>query len=74
MTTAVVSTSIDSRGVAQVTLNNPAKHNAFDDAIIADLQDAFSTIDRNPDVRLMILAAEGKKGFRPFCKSGSRLI
>ena len=32
-----VITKIDSDGIARVTLNNPSKHNAFDDQIIAQL-------------------------------------
>ena len=36
-----VITQIDSRGVAQVILNNPDKHNAFDDQMIIELTNAF---------------------------------
>lgn len=60
MTATMVSTHIDTQGIARVNLNNPAKHNAFDDAIIAELQAAFEAVNKNPDVRVMILAAEGK--------------
>ena len=55
-----VSTQIDNRGIAQVTLNNPEKHNAFDDQIIAQLTEAFSAVAANPGVRVMLLASEGK--------------
>ncbi len=55
-----VSTQIDSRGVARVTLNNPDKHNAFDDHIIAQLTKAFSAVADNPSVRVMLLTSEGK--------------
>jgi len=55
-----VSTLIDSRGVAQVTLNNPDKHNAFDDHIIGQLTDAFKAVADNSAVRVMLLASEGK--------------
>jgi methylglutaconyl-CoA hydratase len=51
---------IDSRGVARVTLNNPDKHNAFDDQIIAQLTTAFKAIAANTDVRVMILGSLGK--------------
>ena len=34
----------DRRGVATVTLNRPAVHNAFDDALIAALSDAFKRL------------------------------
>ena len=53
-------TEIDSRGVAKVTLNNPSKHNAFDDYMITQLSNAFTAIAENSDVRLMILASEGQ--------------
>ena len=52
--------NIDSRGVARVTINNPDKHNAFDDQIIAQLTQAFKAIANNTDVRLMILDSAGK--------------
>ena len=55
-----VITQIDSRGVAQVTLNNPDKHNAFDDQMIIELTEAFHTVAANPDVRIMLLKSEGK--------------
>ncbi|MBT6693447.1 MAG: enoyl-CoA hydratase/isomerase family protein [Porticoccaceae bacterium] len=55
-----VTTQIDNRGVAQVTLNNPDKHNAFDDQMIIQLTDAFNSITANPAVRIMLLTSEGK--------------
>ena len=60
MTTKLVTTALDDRGIATVTLNNPNKHNAFDDAIIRDLTDAFTAVERDPKVRVMILASNGK--------------
>ena len=47
-------------GVATVTLNRPDKHNAFDDQIIADLKTLFEEIDHDQQIRVMILAANGK--------------
>jgi methylglutaconyl-CoA hydratase len=61
-----VSSQIDERGVATVTLNNPEKHNAFDDAIIAELSATFESLANNKAVRVMILAATGKS----FCAGG----
>ena len=55
-----VQTTIDARGVARVTMNNPSKHNAFDDSIIAELSNAFSALDADPQVRVVVLAAQGK--------------
>jgi methylglutaconyl-CoA hydratase len=43
-----------------VTLNHPEKHNAFDDALIAELTTAFQSLDANPAVRAVILSAAGK--------------
>lgn len=55
-----VTVSIDSRGVATVTMDNPDKHNAFDDQIIAQLTEAFTALDANPAVRAMVLQGTGK--------------
>lgn len=46
--------------VGIVTLNNPDKHNAFDDVLIADLTAAFQSLDTNSDVRVVVLSAVGK--------------
>ncbi len=55
-----VQVTLDCQGVATVTLNNPDKHNAFDDLIIARLTRVFSEIEDNDAVRVMVLAANGK--------------
>ncbi|MEP4145628.1 MAG: enoyl-CoA hydratase/isomerase family protein [Halioglobus sp.] len=55
-----VTTAIDARGVATVTLDNPQKHNAFDDKIIAELTEAFTTVDHDPAARVMVLASNGR--------------
>ncbi|NIB39267.1 enoyl-CoA hydratase/isomerase family protein [Pseudomaricurvus alkylphenolicus] len=60
MTEPMVVTNIDARGVATVTMNNPDKHNAFDDAIIAQLTETFQSVANNPEVRILVLASEGK--------------
>ena len=59
MSNAII-TSIDKRGVATVTINRPDKHNAFDDAIIAELTNVFKHINANSNVKVMVLAANGK--------------
>lgn len=56
-----VKSTIDSRGVARVTIDNPKKHNAFDDRIIAQLTETFKAIADNTDVRVMVLDSEGKQ-------------
>lgn len=46
--------------VARVTLTRAAKHNAFDDGLIAQLTGAFEQLGEDPGVRAIVLAAEGK--------------
>tara|TARA_B100000446_G_scaffold136549_1_gene128859 strand:- start:454 stop:1302 length:849 start_codon:yes stop_codon:yes gene_type:complete len=55
-----VVTCVDDRGVATITMNNPDKHNAFDDSIIAELTHAFHAVANDDQVRLVILASAGK--------------
>ncbi|MBB3167007.1 enoyl-CoA hydratase/isomerase family protein [Simiduia aestuariiviva] len=50
----------DARNVVTVTLDRAEKHNAFDDAVIAELQQAFERARDDQSVRALILAAEGK--------------
>ncbi|MBC3764620.1 enoyl-CoA hydratase/isomerase family protein [Neptunicella marina] len=52
--------SVDKRGVATVTLNRPQKHNAFDDALIAELTAQFKQIAADKTVRVVVLTANGK--------------
>lgn len=60
MNTATVHTSIDSRGVARVTLERPEKHNAFDDVVIGELRTAFDMLAMCDEVRVVVLASEGR--------------
>jgi methylglutaconyl-CoA hydratase len=46
-------------GVARVTLNRPELRNAFDDALIRELQKAFENVQRDAAVRVMVLAGNG---------------
>lgn len=50
----------DAQGVAWLTLNRPEVHNAFDDAMIAQIIDALETTDHDPQVRALVLRANGK--------------
>ena len=59
MSNKVIS-SIDARGIATVTLNNPDKHNAFDDVVITQLTDCFNELHASDHVRVVILAAMGR--------------
>lgn len=53
-------THIDASGRATLTLNRPELHNTFDDALIAELTTALRELEANPEVRVVILAANGK--------------
>ena len=53
-------TSIDSRGVAKVIINRPDVHNAFNDALISEITTAFNDLGSNPEVRVIVLASNGK--------------
>jgi len=52
--------AVNEHGVAIVTLNNPDKHNAFDDEIIKQLTTIFTDISQRDDISIMVLASIGK--------------
>ncbi|MFQ3610557.1 MAG: enoyl-CoA hydratase/isomerase family protein [Fimbriimonadales bacterium] len=47
-------------GVAQVILNRPELHNAFDETLIADLTRTFTSLREDDSVRVVVLKGEGK--------------
>ncbi len=47
-------------GVSQVTMSRPDVFNAFDEAMIAELDAAFEALERDASVRVIVLAGEGK--------------
>ena len=47
-------------GVAQVTMSRPAVFNAFDEAMIAELDAAFALLAEDTSVRVIVLAGEGR--------------
>jgi len=49
-----------SAGVAQITMSRPAVFNAFDERMIAELDAAFAEQCTDPEVRVIVLAGEGK--------------
>jgi methylglutaconyl-CoA hydratase len=52
---------IEARGAAAwVWMNRPELHNAFDETLIEELTQAFAVLDRDPAVRAIVLAGEGK--------------
>lgn len=52
--------SLDPRGIATLTLNRPEVHNAFDDALIGELNVAIAHYAGHAQVRLLVLRATGK--------------
>lgn len=55
-------------GVAAVWMNRPERHNAFDEQLIQELCRAFTELDGDPQVRVVVLGGRGKS----FC-SGADL-
>ncbi|MBN9500088.1 MAG: enoyl-CoA hydratase/isomerase family protein [Alphaproteobacteria bacterium] len=53
-------TKIDDRNVAMLTLARAEFHNAFDDALIAALTTEILRLGAMPELRAIVLAAEGK--------------
>lgn len=53
-------TSIDSRGVANLILNRPEVHNAFDDQMIAELIKVLDELAADDNVKILLLSARGK--------------
>jgi methylglutaconyl-CoA hydratase len=47
-------------GVSQLTMSRPAVFNAFDEAMIGELDAAFAQLIADPEVRVIVLAGEGK--------------
>jgi len=45
--------------VGRITLNRPEVRNAFNDDVIAELTEAFKDMGSRPDVRCIVLAAQG---------------
>ncbi len=49
-----------SGGVARITLNRADLHNAFNEVFIAEIAAAFEEVGKRDDVRVVVLAGEGK--------------
>jgi len=50
----------DARGVVRLNLNRPEVLNAFDEALIARIDQCFQTLGSDPTVRVIVLGATGK--------------
>ncbi len=46
--------------VGLLTMNRPERHNAFDDAIIAELTEALRSMEADDGIRVVVLSAAGK--------------
>lgn len=60
MSEPTVLISRDDRGVVTATLNRPALHNAFDEALIQRLIECFEALDADAGCRVLVLAGAGK--------------
>lgn len=49
-----------SQGVATLTLNRPDKSNAFNDTLIAEMIDALKAVERDNEVRAVVITGAGK--------------
>lgn len=47
-------------GIGTITLNRAELHNAFDDKFIVELTNAIKNLEKDPVVRIIVLAAKGK--------------
>ncbi len=47
-------------GVAQINMARPAVFNAFDEAMIGEMDAAFAQVVQDPNVRVIVLAGQGK--------------
>lgn len=50
---------VSPEGTGVLTLNRPAKRNAFNAEVIAELTDAFETLSKNPSCRLLLVRGNG---------------
>jgi methylglutaconyl-CoA hydratase len=46
--------------VALVTLNRPERHNAFDDALIAELTETLRSVEAEDAIRVVVLSGAGR--------------
>jgi methylglutaconyl-CoA hydratase len=54
-----VTLATDARGIATLTLNRPERRNAFDDALIAELIEAYHSVGADPNIRALVLTGAG---------------
>ena len=56
---SLVTTALDARGVATLTLSRPEKHNALDNATTRELHAALLAVEGDPSVRVVVLTGAG---------------
>lgn len=61
-----ITIATDSRGIARLTLSRPEKHNTLSGRMIDELTEAAARLGADPEVRVVVLAAEGES----FCAGG----
>ncbi|MBG0809777.1 enoyl-CoA hydratase/isomerase family protein [Methylosinus sp. H3A] len=61
-----IASSLDSRGVATLTLSRPERRNALDQTMVSELIEALRRIDEDAQTRLLVLAGAGAA----FCAGG----
>lgn len=59
MTEQVLLQTVDSRGVARLTMNRPELRNAFNEALIGAVCDAVGRLNAEPNVRAIVLTGAG---------------
>ena len=59
MSEAPVRLERDAQGVVTLTLDRPARRNAFDDVLITDLRDALDHLGGDPTLRALVLTGAG---------------
>ena len=60
--------------IAKIIMNRPEKRNALNHALLRDLDTAFEQADNDPEVRVVILAANGKAFSAGYDLAGSPYI
>ena len=55
-----ITSSVDHRGVATLTLNRPQVHNAFNDVVITELTHVLGRLGADPAVRVVVLTGVGE--------------
>ena len=60
MTDQVLITTIDSRGVARLTMNRPDIRNAFNEQLVGDICETMGRLNADANVRAIVMTGAGK--------------